>query len=461
VQYISTRGKAPKLGFKDAVIAGLASDGGLYVPESIPSFSPEEIASMAELSYPELAFKVMQPFIAGDIPDAVLKELLEKSYQSFSHRAVAPLTQIGHQEFVLELFHGPTLAFKDFALQFLGYVFDYILTERDEYVTVIGATSGDTGSAAIEGCYRSERVSMFILHPKGRVSDVQRKQMTTVLSDNVHNLAVESDFDFCQQSVKEMFGQPEFANGRRLVAINSINWCRILAQVVYYFYAALHLGAPSKTVSFSVPTGNFGDIFAGYIAKRMGLSVGQLVIATNKNDILHRFIASNDYSRGQLAHTLSPSMDIQVASNFERFLFYLHEGDTQKVAVLVEDIQNGKMSVSEGKLEEARSIFNSHTVGEADTCRVIQEVFDKTGECLDPHTAIGVESGRVCRQSNATPMVTLATAHPAKFPAAVEKAGVPLSKLPEHMEDILSRQERYASLPADIEEIKRYIAEHI
>jgi threonine synthase len=458
MKYISTRGSAPELGFEDVVIAGLASDGGLYVPEEYPAFTPAKIASFAGLSYEDLFFEVTRPFIDGAIPEDVLKKIIHDSYASFRHKAVAPLKQIGNQEFLLELFHGPTLAFKDFALQFLGRVFDYILTKRGQDVVIVGATSGDTGSAAIEGCRHSKHVQIFIMHPHKRVSEVQRRQMTTILADNVHNIALEGNFDDCQQIVKELFVDQSFLNGKQLVAVNSINWCRIMAQVVYYFYAGVQLGAPAKSVAFSVPTGNFGDIFAGYIAYKMGLPITQLVIATNKNDILHRFLENNDYSRSALLHSLSPSMDIQVSSNFERLLFSLYQNDGQAIKKLMDDFTQGNLRIDSHILAQARKIFSSQNVSDDDTCKIIKDMFTQTGEVLDPHTAIGVFAARAKRKNSHIPIVTLATAHPAKFSEAIEKSGLAAAQLPDYLSDLYRCEEKYQIAPRDISEIKKIIS---
>ncbi|MDO3383936.1 threonine synthase [Gilvimarinus algae] len=463
MKYISTRGQAPSLSFEEVVLTGLASDGGLYVPETLPQFSHEEIASWAGLSYQELAFKVMSPFVAGEIPDADLRRLIDDAYAGFRHEAIAPLVQTGHNEWILELFQGPTLAFKDFALQFLGHLLDYILKKRDQKVVVMGATSGDTGSAAIEGCRRCENIDIFILHPHNRVSNVQRRQMTTVLEGNVHNIALDGNFDDCQNMVKASFADQSFLpQGRQLVAVNSINWARIMAQIVYYFYASLALGGPARPVSFSVPTGNFGDIFAGYLASRMGLPIDQLVIATNSNDILHRAISSNDHSKHELQHTLSPSMDIMVSSNFERMLFDLYDRDGAAIAALMEEFKSGAMHLSEGALTRARELFASHKVDDARMLEVIRDVFEKTEYLLDPHTAIGVEAARATRRNRDLPMVCLATAHPAKFPEAVRQAGQETDpQLPHHMADLFQREERYEVLPNDTETVHKFMREHL
>lgn len=463
MKYISTRGQAPALSFEEVVLTGLAPDGGLYLPETLPSFSKAEIASWAGLSYQELAFKVMQPFVAGTLSDEEFKKIIADSYRGFRHDAIAPLVQTGHNEWILELFQGPTLAFKDFALQFLGNLLDHLLKKRKQKVVVMGATSGDTGSAAIEGCRHCDNIDIFILHPHNRVSNVQRRQMTTVLAPNVHNIALEGNFDDCQNLVKASFGDQSFLpEGRQLVAVNSINWARIMAQIVYYFYAGLALGSPDRPISFSVPTGNFGDIFAGYLAKKMGLPIDQLVIATNSNDILHRCISSNDHSKHQLEHTLSPSMDIMVSSNFERMLFDLYDRDGAAIHQLMEEFKSGSMVLKESALARARELFTSYGVNDDVTIDIIRNVFDNTEYLLDPHTAIGVEAARKTRRRHDIPMVCLATAHPAKFPEAVRKAGqVADPVLPHHMKDLFEREERYTVLPQDITKVQQFIAENV
>jgi len=458
MQYISTRGKADKLGFIDVVIAGLASDGGLYVPESYPFFSAKEITKLRGLSYSELFLQIVRPYIAGAIPDKDLQKIVEASYNNFSHKAIAPLKQIDNQQFLLELFHGPTLAFKDFALQFLGRIFNYILSKKEEKVTIVGATSGDTGSAAIEGCRHSSHVNIFILHPNGRVSDVQRRQMTTIAAKNVNNLAVETDFDGCQNLVKELFADQSFLGGKsRLVAVNSINWCRIMAQIVYYFYAALQLGAPDRVVSFSVPTGNFGDIFAGYVAKKMGLPIEKLIIATNSNDILAKFISSNIYEKTKVVKTLSPSMDIQVSSNFERLLFDLYDNNGNEIANLMNQFNSAKISIDNDKFNKAKETFLSHSCDDETICQIISEIYHNTGELVDPHTATGIKAAQVYNQKNGVPTITLATAHPAKFGQAIKRAGFPEPNLPANLTDLMQRPEYYKVVSSDINEIKSYI----
>lgn len=466
MKFISTRGDAPALSFEEVVLAGLASDGGLYVPERLPRFSKEEIASWAGLSYQELAFNVIQPFIDGEIDDQDLREIIAKAYSSFRHDAIAPLIQTGHNEWVLELFQGPTLAFKDFALQFLGHLLDFILAKRNQKVVVMGATSGDTGSAAIEGCRRCENIDIFILHPNNRVSEVQRRQMTTVIADNVFNIALEGNFDDCQNMVKASFRDQSFLpDGRQLVAVNSINWARIMAQIVYYFYSSLALGGPHRSVSYSVPTGNFGDIFAGYLAKQMGLPIDQLIIATNSNDILHRCISDNDHSKQSLHQSLSPSMDIMVSSNFERLLFDLYGRDGSEIQRLMSEFESGQMSLSEVALGDARETFSSFRLNDEDTIQLISSVYNNTEYLLDPHTAIGVAAARAERRNAHVPMICLATAHPAKFPEAVELAAkrstdssLSEPKLPLHMIDLFEREERFTVIKDDINAVQSFIA---
>ena len=463
MKYISTRGNAPELTFEDVLLTGLATDGGLYVPKDVPQFSLEEIESWRDLPYTELAHKVIYPFVEGCVDSAALQKMLNEVYSGFGHKAVAPLQQIDHNEYVLELFHGPTLAFKDFALQLLGRLLDYVLERRHEKVVIMGATSGDTGSAAIEGTKACRNVDIFILHPHGKVSEVQRRQMTTVKGDNIFNIAIEGNFDQAQDMVKASFGDQQFLRGeRKLVAVNSINWARIMAQIVYYFYSALNLGGPLRPMAYSVPTGNFGDIFAGYMAKKMGLPVEQLIIATNSNDVLHRLMSKNQYEVHPLQHTITPSMDIAVSSNFERLLFDLYDRDGAKLADLMARMNAKKdvVSLDEDKLAKARALFDSYAVSEDSTVTTMQEVFGETGYLLDPHTAIGVKAARECRRNPRIPMITLGTAHPVKFEDAVLRAGFDMPKLPHHLTDLMAREERMNVLPADLATVQSFIAEH-
>ena len=462
MKYISTRGIAPALNFEEVVLTGLATDGGLYVPQNLPVFSREEIASWSDLSYPELAFNIIAPFTDGELTDDELRAILEKSYANFRHPAIAPLVQLDRNEWVLELFQGPTLAFKDFALQFLGHLLDHILTKRRKKVVVLGATSGDTGSAAIEGCRHCANVDIVILHPYQRVSAVQRKQMTTVLADNVYNIALEGNFDDCQNIVKASFRAQEFLpEDRQLVAVNSINWARIMAQIVYYFYSALALGGPRRGISYSVPTGNFGDIFAGYLAKKMGLPIEQLIVATNANDILHRCISANDHRKKQLLHSLSPSMDIMVSSNFERLLFDVYNNDGAAIGQLMENFKSGSMTLNDAAMATIRSHFDSYRLDDKATIKVIADVFNQTEYLLDPHTAIGVAAARKTRRNQQTPMICLATAHPAKFAEAIQQAGLRDPALPHHMADLLGREERYQVLANNAGVVQRFIRANV
>ncbi|AQA20325.1 threonine synthase [Halioglobus japonicus] len=463
MKYISTRGQAPALNFEEVLLTGLASDGGLYVPETLPTFSEAEIAAMAGMNYAQLAQKIITPFVDDCIPEADLKAILEETYAEFRHEAVAPMVQIDSNQWVLELFHGPTLAFKDFALQLLGRLLDYVLERKHQKVVIMGATSGDTGSAAIEGCKRCKNIDIFILHPHERVSDVQRKQMTTVVGDNIHNLAVQGNFDDCQAMVKASFNDRSFLpSDRSLVAVNSINWARIMAQIVYYFYAAVALGAPARKVAFSVPTGNFGDIFAGYLAHKMGLPVERLIIATNRNDVLHRIMTSGSYGRQPLEHSLSPSMDITVSSNFERLLFDLYQRDGAAIAQLMSDFDNGDIHFSEDAMGAARELFSSQCVSDEETCAQMAATWDRCEYMLDPHSAIGVKAALEAGVPASVPVVTLATAHPAKFPGAVAEAGLGEEPtLPHHLRDLFDRPERCEVLPNELGSVQAFMADNL
>ena len=461
MKYISTRGNAPELTFEDVLLTGLATDGGLYGPKEVPQFSLAEIESWRDLPYTELAHKVIYPFVEGCVDSDALQTMINEVYGAFGHKAVAPLQQLDNNEYVLELFHGPTLAFKDFALQLLGRLLDYVLERRNEKVVIMGATSGDTGSAAIEGTKACRNVDIFILHPYGKVSEVQRRQMTTVVGDNIFNIAIKGNFDQAQDMVKASFGDQSFLRGgRKLVAVNSINWARIMSQIVYYFYSSLNLGGPLRPMAYSVPTGNFGDIFAGYMAKKMGLPIEQLIIATNSNDVLHRLMSQNLYEVHPLQHTITPSMDIAVSSNFERLLFDLYDRDGAALADLMAKMnkRTESVEVSEDKLGKARALFDSFAVSEDLTVQTMQEVYKETGYLLDPHTAIGVKAARECRRNPRIPMITLGTAHPVKFEDAVLRAGFDMPKLPHHLSDLMTREERLEVLPADLATVQEFIA---
>ncbi|TDE39675.1 threonine synthase [Antarcticimicrobium sediminis] len=456
MKYISTRGKAPALSFEEAMLTGLARDGGLYVPETIPQMSHDDIAALAGLSYEETAFRVMRPFIGDSFTDAEFRDIIAKAYANFNHIARAPLTQLAPGHFLLELFHGPTLAFKDFAMQLIGQLFEVALKRRGERVTIVGATSGDTGSAAIEAFRGLDAVDVFILFPHGRVSEVQRRQMTTPADANVHALALDGDFDDCQARLKDMFNDFEFRDGVKLAGVNSINWARVLAQVVYYFSSAVSLGAPQRKVSFTVPTGNFGDIFAGYIAKRMGLPIDRLVVATNQNDILHRCLGGQGYFKGETIPSISPSMDIQVSSNFERALFFAYGQDGNAVAQLMDELQTGGFNVSQGAMEALSESFSSGRASEEETLATIAATLKSSGQLLCPHSAVGVKVAEQLRDP-AVPMITLATAHPAKFPDAVERASGVRPPLPLRMADLYDRPERVSRIDNDLAAIESHI----
>ena len=457
MQFVSTRGQAPVLGFSDAVLAGLASDGGLYVPQTWPQVSPAEIAGFAGKPYADVAYAIISRFTGDEIAPAKLKAIIDEAYAVFRHPSVTPLLEIEPNHFVLELFHGPTLAFKDVAMQFLSRVMDHILAERGLKATIVGATSGDTGSAAIEAFRGRDTTDIFILHPQGRTSSVQRLQMTTVLDANVHNIALEGTFDDCQNIVKAMFNNHRFRDRVRLSGVNSINWGRIVAQIVYYFTAAVSLGSPHRKVSFTVPTGNFGDIFAGYCAKAMGLPIDRLIIATNANDILRRAMDTGRYEMDGVAPTISPSMDIQISSNFERLLFEGAGRDAGAVIRMMDGLkQSGGFALPDNALAAIRRDFAAGTTGEAETRATIAATLKTSGYLLDPHTAVGAHVARA--HLGAVPMVTLATAHPAKFPAAVAEASGIEPALPAWLADLHSREERLCVLANDQNAVENFIS---
>jgi len=460
MRYQSTRGGVSGLSFKDAVMMGLADDGGLLVPESIPRLGEGDLAALAKLAYPELAFQIISRF-ATDIPAADLKSLIDRSYASFTHPEITPVVKQDDLH-ILELFHGPTLAFKDVALQLLGNLFEYLLAERGERMNIIGATSGDTGSAAIYGVRGKQNINIFILHPHGKVSKVQELQMTTVTDANVFNVAIEGTFDDGQRIVKEIFGDISFKQKHALGAVNSINWARVLAQVVYYFYAwgRVLLETGAGQVNFSVPTGNFGDIFAGYIAQQMGLPIGKLILATNRNNILTRFVNDNDYSIGEVHPTLSPSMDIQIASNFERYLFYLLGQDSVALKKTMDEFAaSGTISVSDAQFAQVRTDFASASIDNPQTLETIRDFFQQTGYTLDPHTATGVRAAQQLGDGK-TPAICLATAHPAKFGDAVREATGQGPEVPDSLQGIEGRERRCEKLAAETAVIKDYLEKH-
>jgi threonine synthase len=460
MRYISTRGAAPALDFENVTLAGLAADGGLYVPETWPQLSRDEIAALAGLSYVDTAVAVMAPFVGDSLSRDDLRALCEAAYGRFDHAAVTPLVQLDARNWLLELFHGPTLAFKDVALQLLGLLFERFLSSRDTHLTVVGATSGDTGSAAIDALAGRAKVDIFMLHPQGRVSDVQRRQMTTVLAPNVHNIAIDGSFDDAQALVKAMFADREFAGKFALSAVNSINWARLMAQIVYYFYAAVRLGAPDRPIAFSVPTGNFGDVFAGYAAQRMGLPIARLIVATNVNDILHRALSAGDYSVGSVTATAAPSMDIQVSSNFERLLFDLHGRDGAALAATMHGFEASRaLAIPPAMREEAAGLFVSARIDADAMALAMRSASERACMLIDPHTAIGLAAAREVGLPAEVPVVTLATAHPAKFRDAVERATGQRPLLPPRIAGLFERAERFESLPADLATIEAYVAE--
>lgn len=460
MKYISTRGEAPVLGFSDALLAGLARDGGLYLPQEYPQFTADQIRDLRGKSYVDIALAVLTPFVNGEIPQADFEHMVREAYGSFRHDAVCPLVQTGANEYVLELFHGPTLAFKDVAMQLLARMMDYVLAQRGERATIVGATSGDTGGAAIEAFGGRDNTDIFILFPNGRVSPVQQRQMTSSGFSNVHALSIEGNFDDCQNLVKGMFNDLEFRDSISLSGVNSINWGRIMSQVVYYFSAALSLGAPDRTISFTVPTGNFGDIFAGYVAKKMGLPIDQLIIATNDNDILARTLDSGAYEMRGVEQTTSPSMDIQISSNFERLLFEAHDRDASAVRGLMDSMkQSGGFTISEKPLSAIRSEFAAGRSTVDETAATIKSVLEADSYLLDPHSAIAVKVARE-KVSGDTPMVVLATAHPAKFPDAVKAASGVTPALPAWLSDLMDRKESFTVLHNDLKIVEEYIRRH-
>lgn len=464
MKYISTRGGGEPQSFEDVLLTGLAPDGGLYVPESWPQI---DLAALKGKSYQEIAEAVMYPFVEGSISRTDFRAMIDETYGPaiFRHKDVVPLHKLKDGLYTLELFHGPTIAFKDVALQFLGRLFDHVLTKKKRDVTIVGATSGDTGSAAIEGCRHSDHVRIFILHPHGRVSDVQRRQMTTVAAQNVHNIALEGNFDDCQNMVKAMFNDPAFRKEMNLSAVNSINWARIMAQIVYYFTSAISLGAPDVQPSYVVPTGNFGNVFAAYCAQQMGLPIKTLAISTNRNDILTRFFESGEMSARSVEPSLSPSMDIQISSNFERYLFDLLGRDSAKLRAIMERFkQSGHFALDQALMDQACAQFRAFRADDAETLAIIKSIYDETGYVLDPHTAVGMRGGLTLAQehgySDDAPVVSLACAHPAKFPDAVKKACAVHPALPAHLADLFDREERVDVLPNDLDAVKGFIREH-
>ena len=456
MRYVSTRGQAPALDFEQAMLTGLARDGGLYLPETVPVL--DDLAGFEGLTYEEAAFRVLKPFTGDSFTDDELRRAIDRAYAGFGHVARAPLTQLAPGHFLLELFHGPTLAFKDFAMQLIGQLFQIALARSGQRITILGATSGDTGSAAIEAFRGLSNVDVFIMYPHGRVSDVQRRQMTTPDDPNVHALAVDGDFDDCQARLKDLFNDHDFRDRVGLAGVNSINWGRVLAQIVYYVTAATSLGAPHRQVDFTVPTGNFGDIFAGSIARAMGVPIRRLVVATNQNDILHRALTTGEYRTGSVHPSISPSMDIQVSSNFERALYLAYGGDAGAIRQLMDELKSGGFSISQGALQGLRDQYVSGRASEDETRAMIATILAETQQVICPHTAVGVKVAREHLEPG-VPMVTLATAHPAKFPDAVQDAIGIRPALPPHMADLFDRPERVSRVENDNEALKSLILE--
>ena len=451
MRYVSTRGRAAELGFCDALLAGLATDGGLYVPQTWP-----KQPTMTGSTYASKAASLMAPYVEGEIPQDVFAQLCTTAYSTFRDPAVVPLVQIAPEHYLLELFHGPTLAFKDVALQLIGQLFDYVLTQRNQRVMIVGATSGDTGSAAIDGVKGCKNVDIVILYPNGRVSDVQRRQMTTITSPNVHTVAVDGTFDDCQDLVKAMFNDAPFREANSLSAVNSINWARVMAQTVYYFTALETLG---RSASFSVPTGNFGNVLAGWIAKQMGADIEKLIVGSNSNDILTRFFETHSMDMVPVVPTLSPSMDIQISSNFERLLFEMNNRDGGATTEQLNQFrQNGKLSVEPDQFAKwIAPTFRAHRANDADTLAVMKRIYGESGMLVDPHTAVGIASAEACAEPG-VPTITLATAHPAKFPDAVKKATGVHPALPDHVADLFDREERIVNLPNNLQAIEAFVA---
>lgn len=459
MNYISTRGLAPILDFEGAMLSGLARDGGLYVPEHFPQVSRTELLALRGKPYADVAFAMVSKFTGTSIPAADLKRMVNEAYATFHHPATTPLKQLAPNQYLLELFHGPTIAFKDVAMQLLARMMDWSLAKQGRNAVIVGATSGDTGGAAIDAFQHSKNASIVILHPNGLVSDVQRRQMTTVTSPSVYNVAIEGNFDDCQAIVKGLFNDLKFRDQVSLGGVNSINWARIMAQIVYYFYAALQLGTPDRAVSFTVPTGNFGNVFAGLAAKRMGLDIDRLVIATNSNDILARTLITGSYTVTGVHATTSPSMDIQVSSNFERLVYLANKNDPAAVRHAMESLkQSGTFTLQSNAIKSIRAEFDSGATSDLDAAKTMAKVLAETGELLDPHTAVGYAVAQ--KITAASPMVTLATAHPAKFPEAVEAATKIRPNLPQRLSYLMNAKETFKVLPNSEAEVKAYILSH-
>lgn len=463
-KYISTRGGVEEKTFTEVLLAGTADDGGLYIPTEWPQLDIENLGNMTGLPYAQIAQTVLEPFIGRTIPSNHMSVLLDEAYspENFDHAAIAPLVQIGPNAWILELFHGPTLSFKDYALQLLGKLFDYELGRQGKRITIIGATSGDTGSAAIHACKDCENIDIFILHPEGRTSDIQRRQMTTVDRGNVHNIALQGTFDDCQAIVKELFGDQDLNSELHLSSVNSINWARIMAQTVYYVTTVLTLGGLNRDVTFSVPTGNFGNVYAGWVSRVMGLQIDDLIVSTNRNDILTRFFETGKMQRGEVEPSISPSMDIQISSNFERYLCDLCGRDYNAVVKLMDSFRkNGSFSLSAELSKQARKNFTAYRCSDKETLQTIQMVHDYTGFQIDPHTAVALYGAMdKIERDPSTPMVVMACAHPSKFPEAVEEATGKKPDIPKQLDEALSGKERFEVIPNDISKVRDFIKQN-
>ena len=459
LKYISTRGKSPKLNFDQVVLTGLAPDNGLYLPENWPRLRKREVLELQNCSYQEIVYRTTLPFVGNSIPKKLFRTIIDNSYKTFRHKEIAPLFKIEENLWMMELFHGPSLAFKDFALQLLGRLFDYFLKKKKQHITILGATSGDTGSAAIEACKDKETIDIFILHPHKRITEIQRKQMTTINSSNVFNIAIEGSFDDCQNLVKKLFSDIDLSREKKLSSINSINWARIIGQIPYYFHAASKLNLLDRGISFCVPSGNFGNAYACYAAKLIGLPIRKIIIGSNRNDVLTRFFSSGSNTLSDVIATLSPSMDIQISSNLERYLFDIFNRSGIKTAENLESFRaHGKLKVSRNNLLRIQEIFEAYKLDDRGTLRNIKKVYDNTGRVIDPHSSIGFYSATQANKSSSVPIVTLATADPSKFPQAVEKAMNIKTRLPKNLLSSFRRKERYNVLPNDFALVKDYIS---
>lgn len=460
IRYISTRGPGDPKSFMDVILSGIAPDGGLYVPDLWPNIDRSTLTHLSGVPYTVIAANVMAPFIGNMLSPATLQQILVDAYDSgsFDHNTIAPLNQIGPNAWLLELYHGPTLSFKDYAMQFIGHLFDHVLDQQKRKMTIIGATSGDTGSAAIEACKNCKNITTIILHPKGRTSDVQRKQMTRVDSENIHNIAIEGTFDDCQSMVKAMLTDEKLKQDLQLSAVNSINWARIMAQMVYYVSSAIALGAPHRSVSFTVPTGNFGNVYSAWCARQIGLPIEKLTIASNRNDVLTRFFETGHMTLEKVMPSLSPSMDIQVSSNFERYLFDLSGRNAATVNSIMGDLKSQKsFNIDSNNMQRARQDFASARCSDDETLSMMRECYESTGILIDPHTAVGLHAATKTQEDPTTPNIILACAHPAKFPDAVFQATGIKPKLPDHLADLMSRPERFTVMPNDLDKVKTLV----